>query len=43
MEVRIKKLNDTAIIPTLGSVEAAGCDIYANLAERQAYQVCDRL
>ena len=33
MEVRIKKLNDTAIIPTLGSVEAAGCDIYANLAE----------
>lgn len=33
MEVRIKKLNDTAIIPTLGSVEAAGCDIYANLSE----------
>lgn len=33
MEVRIKKLNDTAIIPTLGSVEAAGCDIYANLVE----------
>lgn len=33
MEVRIKKLNETAIIPTLGSVEAAGCDIYANLVE----------
>lgn len=33
MEVRIKKLNDAAIIPTLGSVEAAGCDIYANLVE----------
>ena len=33
MEVRIKKLNDTAIIPTLGFVEAAGCDIYANLVE----------
>lgn len=33
MEVRIKKLNDTAIVPTLGSVEAAGCDIYANLVE----------
>lgn len=33
MEVRIKKLNDTAVIPTLGSVEAAGCDIYANLTE----------
>lgn len=33
MIVRIKKLNDTAIIPTLGSIEAAGCDIYANLVE----------
>lgn len=33
MIVRIKKLNDKAIIPTLGSVEAAGCDIYANLVE----------
>lgn len=33
MEIRIKKLNDTAIIPTLGSIEAAGCDIYANLVE----------
>lgn len=33
MIVKIKKLNDTAIIPTLGSIEAAGCDIYANLAE----------
>lgn len=32
MEVRIKKLNSTAIIPTFGSEEAAGCDLYANLA-----------
>lgn len=32
MEVRIKKLNNTAIIPTFGSEEAAGCDLYANLA-----------
>lgn len=33
MIVRIKKLNDTATIPTIGSIEAAGCDIYANLVE----------
>lgn len=32
MEVRIKKLNSSAIIPTFGSEEAAGCDLYANLA-----------
>lgn len=32
MQVRIKKLNNTAIIPTLGSEDAAGCDLYANLA-----------
>lgn len=31
MQVRIKKLNNTAIIPTLGSEDAAGCDLYANL------------
>ena len=32
MKVHIKLLNDTATIPTLGSSEAAGCDLYANLA-----------
>lgn len=32
MEVRIRKLNGSAIIPTFGSEEAAGCDLYANLA-----------
>lgn len=32
MKVHIKLLNDTAIIPTLGSTDAAGCDLYANLA-----------
>lgn len=31
MQVRIKRLNNTAIIPTMGSVDAAGCDLYANL------------
>lgn len=32
MKVHIKRLNDTAIIPTFGSVDAAGCDLYANLS-----------
>ena len=32
MRVHIKLLNDTAIIPTLGSDDAAGCDMYANLS-----------
>lgn len=31
MQVRIKRLNNTATIPTLGSADAAGCDLYANL------------
>ena len=32
MKVHIKRLNDTATIPTIGSADAAGCDLYANLA-----------
>ncbi len=31
MEINIKKLNETAVIPTRGSVHAAGYDLYANL------------
>lgn len=31
MKVRIKKLNENAIIPTYGSEFAAGCDLYACL------------
>ena len=31
MKVFIKKLNDLAVIPTRGSEEAAGSDLYANL------------
>lgn len=31
MRVRIKKLNEKAIIPTYGSEYAAGCDLYACL------------
>ena len=32
MKVHIKLLNDTATIPTFGSADAAGCDLYANLS-----------
>lgn len=31
--IRVKKLNDNAILPTYGSVEAAGADLYACLEE----------
>ena len=31
--VRVKKLNENAILPTYGSAEAAGADLYACLAE----------
>ncbi len=30
-KVEIKKLNDEAIIPTYGSIDAAGADLYANI------------
>ena len=33
MEIRIKKLSDTAVIPELGSADAAGYDLYADLGE----------
>ena len=33
MQVHIKLLNHTATVPTFGSVDAAGCDLYANLAK----------
>lgn len=31
MQVHIKLLNHMATVPTFGSVDAAGCDLYANL------------
>ena len=31
--IRVKKLNPNAILPTYGSLEAAGADLYACLAE----------
>ena len=31
--IRVKKLNENAILPTYGSVEAAGADLYACLNE----------
>ncbi len=33
MKIDIKKLNDKAILPTRGSVEAAGWDLYSNNEE----------
>ena len=32
-KVEIKKLNDEAIIPTYGSIDAAGADLYACISE----------
>lgn len=36
--IRVKKLKDNAILPTYGSAEAAGADLYACLAEPVAIQ-----
>ena len=33
MKIRVKKLNDNAIIPTRGSEKAAGYDLYACIPE----------
>lgn len=33
--INIKKLNDTAIIPTYGSIDAAGADLYANIIDNE--------
>lgn len=33
MDVKVKRLHPAATIPTFGSNEAAGCDLYANLIE----------
>lgn len=32
-KIEIKLLNDTAILPTYGSIDAAGADLYANIDE----------
>ena len=34
MEIKIKKLNENAIVPTRGSEQAAGYDLYACIPER---------
>lgn len=36
IDVKIKKLSDTAIVPTYGSEKAAAMDLYANCAESDA-------
>lgn len=33
MKVKLKKLSDTAVVPTRGSASAAGYDLYANIDE----------
>lgn len=35
--IEIKKLTDTAIIPTYGSVDAAGADLYADINESETF------
>lgn len=37
-EIRVKKLSDKAILPTYGSAEAAGADLYACLEETVTIQ-----
>ena len=32
--IRVKKLHENAILPTYGSIEAAGADLYACLEEQ---------
>lgn len=39
MEVKIKKLSENAVIPTRGSEQAAGLDLYALDDERLAYPI----
>ena len=34
-KIEIKKLTDTAIIPTYGSIDAAGADLYANITDTE--------
>ena len=34
-KIEIKKLNKSAIIPTYGSIDAAGADLYANIMEEE--------
>ena len=37
LNVKIKRLSDTAIIPTYGSTNAAGVDLYADLESTSAF------
>lgn len=37
-KVEIKKLNDSAIIPTYGSLDAAGADLYANIESTEIFK-----
>lgn len=41
MELKVKKMRDTAILPTFGSAEAAGVDLYACIAGVKSFTVID--
>lgn len=36
-KIEIKLLNDKAILPTYGSIDAAGADLYANISEAETF------
>ena len=39
IKVKIKRLSDTAIVPTYGSEKAAGLDLYADLGYKAAIEI----
>lgn len=42
INVKIKRLSDTAIMPTYGSAKAAGMDLYANLSVEKEVEIPPR-
>lgn len=36
-KIEIKLLDDKAILPTYGSIDAAGADLYANISEKETF------
>ncbi len=37
-KINIKLLNDTALMPTYGSIDAAGADLYANISDKEIFK-----
>ncbi|MBQ2856691.1 MAG: dUTP diphosphatase [Bacteroidaceae bacterium] len=42
LALRVKKLTDTATLPTFGDPEAAGCDLYADLKGGEPIRIFSR-